>query len=164
MRRAYAPALLCLLLLASVSCSAYFGPQKRAAAYYSHMAGLSPAVPYSSFLSPAYRKQLGAEGVKALNEAHGKAKDATTRYPRAKAADVGVEEKAGFAWTCVNPLLGDAYANLQPVRWVHIGMGWYLYLGSDAEQNAYGTFPGDMGKPVAPRIEPKPPKRSAEKD
>jgi hypothetical protein len=162
-RRAYALALLCLLLPAAVSCDGFFGPQKRAAAYYSHMAGLTPRVSYSSFLSPAYRKQLGAEGVKALDDAHGKASEATTRYPRAAAADIGVEEKAGFAWTSVNPLLGDAYANLEPVRWVHVGMGWYLYLGSDAEQKAYGTFPGDMGKPVAPRIEPKPPKRRADK-
>lgn len=143
-------------LLLAVSCSGYFGPQRRAAAYYSHMVGLTPKTPYTAFISPAYRKQLAPEALKALNNALAQSKLATDRYPKAGLADVGVEAKGRFAWTTVNPLLGDAYANLEPVRWVKVGLGWYLYFGSDAEKKAYGDFPGDLGKPVAPREEPEP--------
>lgn len=144
-------ALASLILLLAVSCSGYFGPQRRAAAYYSHMVGLTPKTPYTAFISPAYRKQLTPEALKALNNALAHSKLATDRYPKAGPDDVGVEAKGRFAWTTINPLLGDAYANLEPVRWVKVGLGWYLYFGSDAEKEAYGDFPGDLGKPVAPR-------------
>jgi hypothetical protein len=146
----FALALACLL----GGCSATGSLKSRAAGYYSFMAGLTPKTAYSSFLSPAYRKSFKRADLDQLNKTYAKAKTPTERYPACKPENVSFALEAKFAYTVADPELGDAYRNLQPVRWVRAGNGWYLYTGSKDEIEAYGEFPGGMAPPLPPAPRP----------
>lgn len=152
--------LLAVLLCTAGGCGAGQGSlQQQAISYYNYMAGRSPKTKYSSFLSPAYRSQFKGADLKQLNKAMARSEKASTRYPEVKAANVAVSvfrEKNGqdYGYSVVDPQLGDAYANLRPVRWVRAGWRWYVYLGSDAELKRYGTFPGGFGPPAPPKPQP----------
>jgi hypothetical protein len=134
-----------LLLLAG--CSAQGRLAGRAADYYSFLAGHSPRGKISSFYSPAYRKLLGADGVKQHNAAIKSTPEEARRYPKAGSRDVATRIEGRFALTVANPGLGDVYANQRGTKWVKVGMGWYLFLGSDAERQAYGEFPVGLAPP-----------------
>jgi len=135
------------LSCALAGCSPTSGLKARAAAYYSFMAGLTPKVAYSSFMSPAYRKTFQRSDLDQLNKTYARAKTASDRYKRCKPADVSVTLESRFAITVANPELGDAYRNLLPIRWVRVGSGWYLYSGSKSELEEYGEFPGGIAPP-----------------
>lgn len=142
-----------LLLCGGIPACGLFSPgvEARAAAYYNFMVGRTPRTLYTSFLSPAYKGTFQPDSLKALDEYSRVETQPNERYPAARARDVQVEARDQFAYTAIDPGLGDAYANLQPQRWVRDGSRWYMYMGSDAEVSAYGIFPADL---YPPRLAP----------
>jgi len=136
------------------------GLEQRAASYYNFMAGRSPQTDYSSFLSPAYRRQFKRDALKQLNKTLSHSTKPSTRYPEVQTANIAVSvfhdkpSKHDYGYSVVDPKLGDAYASLQPVRWVRDGMRWYVYMGSEEEMKRYGAFPGGFGPPAPPKPEP----------
>jgi hypothetical protein len=128
--------------------------EQRAAGYYNYMAGKQPQVKYSSFISPAYRQAMGSSTVKQLDESKGLGRQPNERYPDATAEHVSVSIKDQFAYTMVDPGLGDAFRAMPPVKWVKVGRRWYLYMGSDAEAGKYGPFPPDLSPREPPGSDP----------
>ncbi|MCH7472866.1 hypothetical protein IIA79_07945 [bacterium] len=120
----------------------------QAASYYNYMVGRSPDTAYTSFLSPAFRHALSEDTMRQLNNAKGKGLAAGDRYPEAAVEDVFTAVSGSFAYTAINPELGNAYRNLEAVRWVKAGYRWYIYIGSDAERESYGPFPAELIAPV----------------
>lgn len=144
--------LLPLLLLSLCGCGAISGLTGglpgRAAQYYNYLIGRYPQQAYSSYLSPAYKKAFTRDDLRRLDESHRKGDKPNLRYPVAKSDDVLVERQGNFAYSVVDPELGDAYAVLQAQRWVRSGSGWYVYTGSAAEIQAYGPFPTELAPPA----------------
>lgn len=130
----------------------------RAVRYYNFMAGRSPQTDYGMFLSPAYLQQMQRSELEEMNQAVGAAKRASERYPEITPANCAFsKDKDGkYAYSVVDPRLGDAYAHLAPVRWVRVGFSWYIYLGSDAEIQRYGQFPSSLGPPEPPETDADP--------
>jgi hypothetical protein len=150
--------LLAVVLGLSAGCGGGQGSlEGRAASYYNYMAGRTPETDYSSFLSPAYRRQFKRDALRQMNQALSHGTKASTRYPEIKAANIAVsvfhdkQTRHDYGYSVVDPLLGDAYANLQPVRWVRDGLRWYVYMGSEQEMKRYGAFPGGFGPPAPPK-------------
>ncbi|MCC7478139.1 hypothetical protein IT575_06735 [bacterium] len=143
--------LACAIWLAA--CGAVGGIEGRAAQYYNYMIGRYPKQAYSSYLSPAYKKKFTRDGLRQLDETRRKASKPNTRYPLAKGKHVLVSSQDRFAYTVVDPELGDAFAVLQPQRWVKSGLNWYLYTGSQAEIEAYGSFPAELAPPPLAEFE-----------
>ena len=154
MRRIMASSILLAAVLLLCSCAMLPGGrlESRAADYYNYMAGKQAGKKYSSYLSPAHRGAMDRADLRALDEAKDTADKSNERYPDAKAADVSVSTESHFAYTMVNPELGDAFANQPPVKWVKAGMRWYVYMGSEAEVQKYGPFPASL----SPREPPGP--------
>ena len=139
------------LCLALGSCGLFSTSlETRANSYYAFMVGLAPGAKYSSFISPAYRQTFDRSSLAILDEARGVGKTVNKRYPKTGAKDIATSTRDSFAYSLVNPALGDAYAAMSPVRWVKAGRSWYLFLGSDAEIGAYGEFPRELSPPTSP--------------
>jgi len=138
---------LILLALLLAGCSAQGQLGSRAAQYYSFMAGHNPKMQLSSFYSPAYRGLFKRDALKQMDSAIKPGAQAGGRYPEAKPSDVAVNVQGRFALTTANPGLGTVYATQDATKWVHVGLRWYLYLGSQAEVKAYGPFPVGMKRP-----------------
>lgn len=124
--------------------------EQRAVDYYNHMAGHSPTIARSSFLTPAYRNELKEAGTLAEYDDFLRGKDEPSdRYPKATAMDIAIAEQDGFAITTANSELGPLFADQKPVRWVKVGRSWYVYIGADAEIGYYGVFPTTLVPPKA---------------
>jgi hypothetical protein len=128
------------------------GLSTRAAAYYNFMTGASSVGKASAFMSPAQRRALGKESVMQANQVLDPSMMPPSRYTPAAGKDVAVASKGRFAFTMVRPELGNAFSQLDPVRWVRVGMKWYLFTGSTAETAAYGSFPPDLAPPAPPAV------------
>ncbi len=141
----------CLALLAGLlllgSCGVVGGLEGRAAQYYNYLIGRYPKQAYSSYLSPAYKKKFSRDDLRQLDESRRKATKPNTRYPLAHGRNVLITSEDKFAWSVVDPALGDAFAVQQPLRWVKVGLNWYIYSGSEAEISAYGAFPATLAPP-----------------
>lgn len=123
------------------------GLKGRCAGYYNYMIGRFPKQAYSSYLSPAYKAKFSRDDLRKLDESRRKGSKPNTRYPLAKADDVLLTQQDRFAWSVVDPELGDAFAVLQAQRWVKVGASWYLYSGTQSEIDAYGVFPPELAPP-----------------
>jgi hypothetical protein len=122
--------------------------EQRAADYYNHLAGHSPKLARSSFLTPAYREELKKAGsLKEYDSFLRSTTKASERYPKAAPEDIAVAQQDKYAITVANPDLGPAFANQQPVRWVRVGRSWYMYIGADTEVGHYGVFPTGLAPP-----------------
>jgi hypothetical protein len=142
-------AALCCVLLLCCSCGFFGGGlEGRATQYYNYMAGLQPKAVYSGYLSPAYKKQFERQGLTTLDESR-RVKAASSGVKGAEKGDVAVAEEGRFGISIVNPQLGGVFAQHGPQRWVKVGSAWYLYTGSMAEIQEYGTFPDSLTAPPA---------------
>jgi hypothetical protein len=139
-----------LLLCVLAGCSAEGGLRSRACTYYEFMVGRTARGSYSSYLSPAYRSKFDSAALEQLDGTKRLAKVASDLYPECRSEDVFITMEGRFAQTRANPGLGSGYENLGSTKWVKAGRRWFLYLGSDAEIEAYGTFPVSVSAPVLP--------------
>jgi hypothetical protein len=137
--------LLAVLLLAG--CSAQSQLAGRASDYYSMLAGYPSKSKLTGFYSPAYRKVMKREALETLDNTLKFSPTEKPRYPEAKPSDIATHIEGRFALTVANPALGDLYKSQHPTKWVKAGNGWYLWIGSVAEQKAYGPFPVGMLPP-----------------
>ncbi len=137
-----------MLFLLLAGCSAEGRLAARAADYYSFMAGHAGGTKYSGFLSPAFRKTMGKDGLRTYDTAIKPGVAGKVRYPKAKGSDITSAIDGRFALTVANPALGDVYKQQRSTKWVRVGTVWYIYWNSDAERKAYGAFPVGMKPPV----------------
>jgi hypothetical protein len=122
--------------------------EQRAVDYYNHLAGHTPKLAQSSFLTPAYREELKEAGtLKDYDDFLRSKSQPSERYPKATPSDIAAAQAEDFAITVANPALGPAFANQQPVRWVKVGRSWYVYKGADTEVGHYGVFPATLAPP-----------------
>ena len=123
----------------------------RAASYYSFMAGALREGRYSSFVSPAFKRANGKDAIKQMDAMLDPSKLPPSSYDPAKASDVAVAVEGRFAITSIRPELGTAFTRLDPVRWVRVGLRWYIFNGNSAETQAYGQFPPVLTPPRPPQ-------------
>lgn len=146
---------LAVLLLCSGCGNAESGLKNRAAEYYNYMVGQAPRTPYTSFLSPAYRKTFSKQVLEKLNTQRGSKPEVNKRYKPAEARHIAVVIDGRFAYSNIGADLGQSFASVGPVRWVRVGSSWYLYAFSTAEKKAYGDFPNSLSPPAPPAVAPK---------
>ena len=116
----------------------------RAADYYDFMLGNGGDAKYSSFLSPAYRDSFEPDVLANLDHAMRRGNVTGSRLPKVEAGDVLVVKEGNFALTAIDPGAGDHYQGVSEASFVKVGTRWYVFVGSESEIAAYGSFPESL--------------------
>lgn len=123
----------------------------RSLEYYNYLTG-SNDLTEEAFVSPARQKSLTGEArvamrkaAKVLHEARRNIqKQAGVEPVRIESGIVNVKVAGRFGVTAITERI-PVEAVRRQVRWVRDRGRWYLYTGMDAEVEAYGDFPEDLG-------------------
>jgi len=135
------------LLLASCSARAHL--RRRAAAYANFLGGNGGrGEALADFWSPVYIAMMKRRESRFGKSAYDAANQSFTSFsgksalPMVRSDEIRVQTRGRFAKTFIRNVGSNSQRRQEnEVRWVRVGMTWYVFNGSQEEEKAYGRWP-----------------------
>jgi hypothetical protein len=148
-RRILALAVILAGLALVASCTARATLRMRAASYANFLAGHgSKSETLADFWSPVYVAMMKRRESRFGKSAYDAANQSFTSFsgksalPMVRSDEIRVETRGRFARTFIRLSSQNAVRRQEgAVRWVRVGITWYVFNGSPEEEKTYGRWP-----------------------